>query len=128
MLFRSQWLMTSRFYLGEDVPNYRDVLALPPLVPLALAGVRVLIGDPQIALQIVTLATLAGLAASFYLFGSHVLHSRVAGALSVAFALLVTDRFLELLAFGAKFARRKGSPQVERVAITEPIFVQINEL
>ncbi len=95
-----QWLMTSRFFLGEDVPAYRNVLALPPLVPLLIAAVRTVVADPQIALQVVTVATLAGLAGSYYVFGRLVLHSRVLGALSVAFALLVTDRFLELLAFG----------------------------
>ena len=31
------------------------------------------------------------------------------------------DQRYELLAFGAKIARRKGSPQVEQVTVTEPI-------
>jgi len=30
-------------------------------------------------------------------------------------------RDYELLAFGAKIARRKGAPQVEQVSVTEPI-------
>lgn len=33
----------------------------------------------------------------------------------------VLDTDYELLAFGAKIARRKGSPQVEQVSVTEPI-------
>ena len=33
---------------------------------------------------------------------------------------MLTDAY-DLLAFGAKIARRKGSPQVEQVTVTEPI-------
>ena len=35
-----QWLMTSRYYLGEGVPDYRTITALPPVVPLLIAGAR----------------------------------------------------------------------------------------
>jgi len=35
-------------------------------------------------------------------------------------ATVLTDQY-ELLAFGAKIARREGSPPVERVALTEPV-------
>ena len=44
----------------------------------------------------------------------------VAGLTAVDGATVLSDRY-ELLAFGAKIARRKGSAQVERVAVTEPI-------
>jgi len=44
----------------------------------------------------------------------------VAGLTAVDGATLVTDRY-ELLAFGAKIARREGSPLVEQTAVTEPI-------
>jgi hypothetical protein len=44
----------------------------------------------------------------------------VAGLTAVDGATVMTDRY-ELLAFGAKIARRRGSPQVERVTVTEPI-------
>jgi hypothetical protein len=44
----------------------------------------------------------------------------VAGLTAVDGATLLTDQY-ELLAFGAKIARREGSSQVERVAVTEPI-------
>jgi hypothetical protein len=46
--------------------------------------------------------------------------SAVAGLTAVDGATMLTSRY-ELLAFGAKIARRKGSPQVERIAVTEPI-------
>ena len=46
--------------------------------------------------------------------------SAVAGLTAVDGATLITDHF-ELMAFGAKIARRRGSPQVERVVVTEPI-------
>ena len=44
----------------------------------------------------------------------------VAGLTAVDGATIITDRF-ELVAFGAKIARRRGSSQVERVVVTEPI-------
>jgi hypothetical protein len=44
----------------------------------------------------------------------------VAGLTAVDGATVITKDY-ELLAFGAKIARRKGSPQVEQVAITEPV-------
>jgi hypothetical protein len=44
----------------------------------------------------------------------------IAGLTAVDGAALITAEY-ELLAFGAKIARRKGSPQVEHVTMTEPI-------
>ena len=44
----------------------------------------------------------------------------VAGLTAVDGATILTDRY-ELLGFGAKIARRKGSPQVEALTVTEPI-------
>ncbi len=44
----------------------------------------------------------------------------VAGLTAVDGAVLLTNRY-ELLGFGAKIARRKGSPRVEQVTLTEPV-------
>jgi hypothetical protein len=44
----------------------------------------------------------------------------IAGLTAVDGATVLTSEY-ELLAFGAKIARRKGSPQVEQVTVTEPI-------
>ena len=44
----------------------------------------------------------------------------IAGLTAVDGAVVLTNEY-ELLAFGAKIARRKGSPQVEQVMLTEPI-------
>jgi hypothetical protein len=44
----------------------------------------------------------------------------VAGLTAVDGAAIITDRY-ELLAFGAKIARREGMPLVEQAAVTEPI-------
>jgi len=46
--------------------------------------------------------------------------SAVAGLTAVDGATVLTSRY-DVLAFGAKISRRKGSPQVEQVAVTEPI-------
>ena len=44
----------------------------------------------------------------------------VAGLTAVDGATIMTTKY-DLLAFGAKIARRKGSPQVEQVVVTEPV-------
>jgi hypothetical protein len=44
----------------------------------------------------------------------------IAGFTAVDGAAVMTDSY-ELLAFGAKIARRRGSPQVELVTVTEPV-------
>jgi hypothetical protein len=44
----------------------------------------------------------------------------IAGLTAVDGATIVTDKH-ELLAFGAKITRRRGSPPVEQTAVTEPI-------
>jgi hypothetical protein len=44
----------------------------------------------------------------------------IAGLTAVDGATIITDRY-ELVAFGAKIARRRGSPTVEQIVITEPI-------
>jgi sensor domain DACNV-containing protein len=44
----------------------------------------------------------------------------IAGLTAVDGATIITDRY-ELLAFGAKIARRDGCPRVESVSVTEPI-------
>lgn len=46
--------------------------------------------------------------------------SAVAGVTAVDGAAVITDRY-ELVAFGAKIARRQGWPPVEQVTVTEPI-------
>lgn len=95
-----QWLMTSRFYLGESVPSYRDIPALPALVPVLLAGMQVLLRSPEAVLQVANLLTLAGFGVAFYLGGRVIGGTRLTGAMALAVGLLVTDRYLELLAFG----------------------------
>ena len=44
----------------------------------------------------------------------------VAGLTAVDGAVLINERY-ELLGFGAKIGRRRGSPQVEQITLTEPI-------
>ncbi len=95
-----QWLMTARYYLGEEVPGYRNISALPPLVPLLLAAAQLVVRDPVVTLVAVNTVLLVGFGLSFYLLGATLLSSPIGGTLSVAIALLVTDRFLELFAFG----------------------------
>jgi hypothetical protein len=95
-----QWLMTARYYLGEPVPDYRTISALPPLVPILLSIIARILPDPAAALETFNVLVLVGVILSFYLAGSALFESRIAGLLAVATGLLVTDRFIELFAFG----------------------------
>lgn len=95
-----QWLMTSRYYLGQNVPDYRSITALPPLIPFLLAGTRVVISNPGVALQVFNVALVLALVASVYFVAAALFADRMAGLFAIALAFLVTDRFLELFAFG----------------------------
>src|SRR5205823_6309831 len=77
-----QWLMTSRYYLGQGVPSYRVVTDLPPLVPALLAVIRIGIQDPAIALQTLNILVLLGLALSFFAVGAVLLDDPIGGLLS----------------------------------------------
>jgi len=100
-----QWLMLSRFYSGQDMPDYRQALSVPPVVPLLLAAIRLLISDPVVALQALRGILGAAFVISLYLAGTAIFRRRVAGFLSAVIGFLVTDRLLELFAFG-------GLPQI----------------
>jgi hypothetical protein len=95
-----QWMMVSRAYLNQPVPDYRALSDVPPIVPIMLAGVRLAIPDPILALHVFAMVLLVGLGASLYLLGTLALESRWAGALAVAIGLLGTDRFTDVFAFG----------------------------
>ena len=57
---------------------------------------------------------------------ARVVHS-VAGLTAVDGATIMTSEY-ELLAFGAKIARRKGWPQIDQVTVTEPIEGAVHRL
>jgi hypothetical protein len=124
-----QWLMTARYYQGEQVPDYRMISALPPLVPVLLSVISRILPDPAMALETFNVLMLIGIILSFYLAGTVLFESRIAGLLAVATGLLVTDRFIELFAFGgllqasavtftslsvAAFVRAGRGPTLER--------------
>jgi hypothetical protein len=125
-----QWLMASRYYLGEQLPDYRSIDVLPPVIPFSLAVLRLVISDPFAALHIFGVLLLLGVVASVYAAAAAIFTSRAAGILAVVLAFLVTDRFLELFAFGgllqagalmfmtlsvAAFVRAGAGPGVQRV-------------
>lgn len=95
-----QWLMAARPYLGEDVPDYRAASAVPPVMPFLLSLVVRLVGDPMLGVHLFAILLLLALGLSAYLAGATLFSSRMAGLLTVVGALLLTDRFLELFAFG----------------------------
>jgi hypothetical protein len=125
-----QWLMASRYYLGEQLPDYRSIDVLPPVIPFSLAVLRLIITDPFAALHVFGVVLLLGVVASVYAVAAAIFNNRAASILAVVLAFLVTDRFLELFAFGgllqagalvfmtlsvAAFVRAGAGPGVQRV-------------
>lgn len=95
-----QWLMTARPFLGESVPDYRAASAVPPVMPFLLSFVVRLAGDPAQGIHLFAVLLLVTLGLSVYAAGSSFFGTRLAGLLALVGALLLTDRFLELFAFG----------------------------
>lgn len=125
-----QWLMASRYYLGEEVPDYRSIDALPPVIPFSLAVLRFVITEPFVALHAFSILLVIGLVFGVYAVAAAIFTHRPAGMVAVVLAFLVTDRFLELFAFGgllqggailfttlsvAAFVRAGAGPGIQRV-------------
>jgi hypothetical protein len=95
-----QWLMTARPYLGESVPDYRAASAVPPVMPFLLSLVVRTAGNPAQGIHLFAVLLLVALGLSAYVAGSSLFGTRMAGLVALIGALLLTDRFLELFAFG----------------------------
>lgn len=95
-----QWLMVSRAFGGETTPAYRALADVPPLVPTMIALLAGWVGNPVLALHLVGFVIVAGLGGAFFAIGRAVDGRTATGLLAVILGLLVTDRYLELLAFG----------------------------
>jgi hypothetical protein len=95
-----QWLMAARPFRGEEVPAYRNLTALPPVIPVVLAAYWTVFGDPQLALRVLDLTILALLVGGFALAAFGLFRRREAAFAGPVAGLLVIDRFGELFAFG----------------------------
>ena len=95
-----QWLMVSRVFSGGSTPDYRALADVPPLVPALIALIQGWLGDPMLTLHLVGFVIVIGLGTAFFAAG-WALHGRpITGLIAVVLGLLVTDRYLDLLAFG----------------------------
>jgi hypothetical protein len=94
---------------GSDLWQDSIVRPIPYAVAPAFAELAVLNREPQELRQ-----TRAWREAVYYTVQA------IAGLTAVDGATVMTSDY-ELVAFGAKIARRKGSPQVEQITVTEPI-------
>lgn len=95
-----QWLMVSRFYAGESIPDYREPLAVAPLVPAFLGFLKTVLNDPIGALEILRMLLAFGLAAGLYAAGRAFFQARLAGLFAVVLGFGATPHVLELYAFG----------------------------
>ncbi|HYK95181.1 MAG TPA: hypothetical protein VE011_04830 [Candidatus Dormibacteraeota bacterium] len=95
-----QWLMVSRAFSGESVPAYRALGDVPPLVPLMIGALAHLTGDGLAALHITAFLLVVALGAALFAVGWAVNGRAATGLIVAVLGLLVTDQFLDLLAFG----------------------------
>jgi hypothetical protein len=95
-----QWLMVSRGFSGGGVPDYRSLADVPPLVPFLIGVLHRLSGDAMLALHITAFLLVAGLGAAFFAAGWALDRRPATGLIAAVLGLLVTDRYLDLLAFG----------------------------
>src|SRR5437867_4380722 len=99
-------------------------------IVFSLAALRVVITDPFAALHIFGVLLLLGVVASVYAVAAAIFTNRTTSILAIVLAFLVTDRFLELFAFGgllqagalmfmtlsvAAFVRAGAGPGVQRI-------------
>lgn len=95
-----QWLMVSRGFAGAATPDYRSLSDVPPLVPSAIALLAGVFGDPVAALHAIGFILVFGMGCALYAAGVALDRRPTTGLVAAALGLLVTDRYLELLAFG----------------------------
>ncbi len=96
-----QWLMVSRGMAGLSTPAYRDLADVPPLVPTLIALLHGLLPDPMLALRAVAFLVTGAAGAALYVAGRAMDGRSATGLLAAVLGLLVTDQYLQLLAFGA---------------------------
>jgi hypothetical protein len=96
-----QWLMVSRGFSGLATPAYRDLSQVPPLAPALIALLRLLLGDAILALHVLAGVVVGAMGFALYLAGWAVGRRSITGLLAVILGLLVSDQYLDLLAFGA---------------------------
>jgi hypothetical protein len=94
-----QWLMAARPYAGLDVPPYRADAAVPPVVPLVIGAVQQVVHDPVATVHAAALIILVALGLAAFLAGMS-LFDPLAGVLAAVAALLFSNLFLQLFAFG----------------------------
>jgi len=96
-----QWLMVSRGFNNLDTPAYRDLTQVPPLAPALIALLHGILGEPTLALRAAGAITVGAMGGALAFAGWAVAGRWTAGLLAAVLGLLVSDQYLDLLAFGA---------------------------
>lgn len=95
-----QWLMVSRYYAGESIPDYREIAAVPPVLPLFVASLSQVVHDPIAIMTITKALVVVAFYLATYWAGAGIFNDKSAGLLGATATFLVSDRMLELFAFG----------------------------
>jgi hypothetical protein len=95
-----QWLMVSRYYSDLSVPDYRELSAVPPLLPLLVSFLSQLISDPVMLMSVTKVLLAVSLFLASYWAGAGVFSDKATGLVGATVTFLVMDKMLELFAFG----------------------------
>jgi hypothetical protein len=95
-----QWLTVSRYYLFEHVPADRSVVTVPPVVPVALAGLSVVTGTTGAIVALAAICYVAFCLVAFML-GRRFTGTATGGLLAVIAIAVVQSQLYEFFAMGA---------------------------
>ena len=95
-----QWLMVSRYYSDLSVPDYRELSAVPPLLPLLVSFLSQFISDPVMLMSVTKILLAVGLFLATYWAGSGIFSDKATGLLGATVTFFAMDRMIEIFAFG----------------------------
>ncbi|HEY8172868.1 MAG TPA: hypothetical protein VIH21_07255 [Dehalococcoidia bacterium] len=95
-----QWLTISRYYLFQDVPGGRSMMAVPPIVPASLAVLSLFSGPTGAPVMLAAICYAAFCAMAFVL-GRRLSGSASGGLLALVAVCVVQGQLFEFFAMGA---------------------------
>lgn len=102
---QGQWLMLSRYYSGQHIPDYRSSFAVPFGYPIILAFLRLFMEDAM-ALNLSAGMLMFLFGYTTFLLGKELFHNPFIGLVTLVFALIGQSVFLFVFSFG-------GYPQIQ---------------
>jgi hypothetical protein len=94
-----QWIMYSRYYIGESVPFYRVPLGVSPIIPLLIGISSFLTGNPLLSVKLIASIIFSFLGLTTYLVVKEI-YDDIAGIIALYAVMLGQYLFVYLISFG----------------------------